>query len=243
MLMNMDITSLIFSVIVYIAFGVLALGFLSRIWLYASSPAPLKIPLTPAPINAGGVLLRMLQEIFLFKSLFKSSKLIWVGGFILHVGLFFAFLKHMRFYFLWTPPFLHSFVGYEMFPGIIMLIGLCIVLVLRLSIDRTFYVSILSDYLLVFLLMAISLSGVAMKYFYRADVVYVKRFMIGLISFHPAPIPDSLSFMVHISFVVILFIYFPFSKLMHSGGIFFSPTRNQIDNPREKRHVTPWAVS
>jgi hypothetical protein len=34
---------------------------------------------------------------------------------------------------------------------------------------------------------------------------------------------------------------FPFSKLLHAPGLFFSPTRNQADNPREKRHIAPWA--
>ena len=35
-------------------------------------------------------------------------------------------------------------------------------------------------------------------------------------------------------------IIFPISKLLHAPGVFFSPTRNQIDNPREKRHISAW---
>jgi hypothetical protein len=35
---------------------------------------------------------------------------------------------------------------------------------------------------------------------------------------------------------------FPFSKLLHAPGVFFSPTRNQTDNPRSVRHVAPWAA-
>ena len=34
--------------------------------------------------------------------------------------------------------------------------------------------------------------------------------------------------------------YFPFSKLMHAAGIFFSPTRNMPNNSRAVRHVNPW---
>ena len=34
--------------------------------------------------------------------------------------------------------------------------------------------------------------------------------------------------------------YFPFSKLMHMGGIFFSPTRNMKGNSREFRTENPW---
>jgi hypothetical protein len=41
--------------------------------------------------------------------------------------------------------------------------------------------------------------------------------------------------------VAALMIVFPFSKLLHVPGVFFSPTRNQIDNPREQRHIAEWA--
>ena len=37
-----------------------------------------------------------------------------------------------------------------------------------------------------------------------------------------------------------LFAYFPFSKLMHMGGVFLSPTRNLANNNRMRRHVNPW---
>jgi hypothetical protein len=36
-------------------------------------------------------------------------------------------------------------------------------------------------------------------------------------------------------------VVFPFSKLLHAPGLFFSPTRYQVDNPRERRHVVAWA--
>jgi nitrate reductase gamma subunit len=240
--MSTDLPSYIFAGIVYIVFAVFITGFIARIWIFAKTPAPLRIALTPAPLDAKGVVSRVLQEVFLFKSLFKSNKLIWTAGYIFHVGLIFAFLKHLRFFFLWTPPFLKWFVAYEIFPGLIILAGIALLFILRLSIDRTFYVSILTDYLLLILIAGIALSGAVMKYFLRADVIYVKRFMMGIFSFNPAPMPQEASFLVHFSLVLLLFLYFPFSKLMHSGGIWFSPTRNQIDNPREQRHVTPWAV-
>ena len=40
--------------------------------------------------------------------------------------------------------------------------------------------------------------------------------------------------------VSVLLAYFPFSKLMHLGGIFFSPTRNMRADTRAVRHVNPW---
>ena len=40
----------------------------------------------------------------------------------------------------------------------------------------------------------------------------------------------------------VLMLIFPFSKLLHAPGMFFSPSRNQVDNPRERRHLAPWAA-
>ncbi|NIQ91625.1 MAG: menaquinol oxidoreductase, partial [Pseudomonas stutzeri] len=47
-------------------------------------------------------------------------------------------------------------------------------------------------------------------------------------------------FFVHLFLVSVLFAYFPFSKLMHLGGVFMSPTRNLANNSRRVRHVNPW---
>ena len=51
----------------------------------------------------------------------------------------------------------------------------------------------------------------------------------------------QLLLLVHLLLVAGLMIVFPFSKLLHAPGVFFSPTRNQVDDPRERRHVAPWA--
>jgi nitrate reductase gamma subunit len=47
---------------------------------------------------------------------------------------------------------------------------------------------------------------------------------------------------LHLALVAGLMIVFPFSKLLHAPGVFFSPTRNQADDPRERRHLAAWAA-
>ena len=44
---------------------------------------------------------------------------------------------------------------------------------------------------------------------------------------------------MHLALVALLMLIFPFSKLLHAPGVFFSPTRNQVDDPRERRHLAP----
>jgi nitrate reductase gamma subunit len=62
-----------------------------------------------------------------------------------------------------------------------------------------------------------------------------------LVSFHPT-MPAGLSalFYGHLFLVCILIAYLPFSKLLHLGGVFLSPTRNLANNSREVRHINPW---
>ena len=72
-------------------------------------------------------------------------------------------------------------------------------------------------------------------------MVDVKTLALGLISFHPT-IPEGVGtiFFIHLFLVSILIAYIPFSKLMHMGGIFLSPTRVLANNNRFVRHVNPW---
>ena len=68
-----------------------------------------------------------------------------------------------------------------------------------------------------------------------------KELAMGLVTFNPT-IPDGIGviFFIHLFLVCVLITYFPFSKLMHMGGIFLSPTRVLANNNRAKRHVNPW---
>jgi len=57
------------------------------------------------------------------------------------------------------------------------------------------------------------------------------------------PMPSDWLLGIQLALVALLMIIFPFSKLLHAPGLFFSPTLNQIDNPREKRHTSSNSVS
>jgi nitrate reductase gamma subunit len=54
-------------------------------------------------------------------------------------------------------------------------------------------------------------------------------------------LPNDLILLVHLSLVLLLMVIFPYSKLLHAPGLFFSPTRNQTDTGRDQRHLSDWA--
>jgi len=237
--------TLAFSLFFYVAIDVFLVGMMLKIWKYVSTPAPLKIPQTPAPKTAAGVGFRMFREVVFFRALFRSNKLIWVGGYAFHLGLLFVFAKHLRFFFPATPALVDTLVNIDLYTGFVMLAALTFLFILRLAIDRHKFISVVNDYVLLGLLIAIASTGLLSRFWdssdTRAMVPHIKEFVGGLFSFSPGPVPTNKLFLIHFSLVMLLLIYFPFSKLVHSVGIFFSPTRNQIDNSRKKRWG-PWTV-
>ena len=124
---------------------------------------------------------------------------------------------------------------------ILMFIGLAGLLTRRIIVDRVRYISSPSDHLMLVLLLSITTTGMAMSFYLGADVISVKSFFIGLMTFNIQNIPSDPVLVSHLLMVASLMIIFPYSKLLHAPGLFFSPSRNQVDNAREKRHVAKWA--
>jgi len=237
----MNALSIAYAALFYAATAILVVGVAQKIRGYARTPAPLKIPTTPAPTTTGGVALRLVREVAFFESLFKASKWTWLFGWMFHVALLLVLLRHLRYVqqpvwlaIVWIQPF-GSLAAFAMIAG---LGGLW---ARRWLVDRVRYISTPSDHLHLALLLAIALSGLAMAYVAHTDIVAVKTFMLGLVRLDVRPLPADPALLVHLALVALLMIVFPISKLMHAPGLFFSPTRNQADTSREQRHVAAWA--
>ena len=220
-----------------------------------------------SPHSKLGVTVRMALEILLFRSLFRNSKAeihregprllygenkwLWLGALAFHWSLLIVLLRHLRFF---VEPVPHFILGMDAVDGffqlgapqllvtdMLIIAALLFLLLRRLTNPRVRYISLLSDYLALFLLLAIAISGVLMRYFFKVDIEGVKQLAIGLATFSPT-VPASLGalFFLHLTLVSFLLAYFPYSKLVHMGGIFLSPTRNLANNSRMVRHVNPW---
>jgi nitrate reductase gamma subunit len=231
----------------YLATALLVFGLVRKIVQYAQTPAPLKIPTTPAPVTKSGVVLRMASEVVLFNSLFKASKWTWLFGWMFHLALLLAFFRHLRYVispdsFLWPLVNLEIVQSFGKYAGFAMIIGLLGLFGRRIFVDRVRYISSPSDYLMLLLILGIAVTGMMMSFVAHTDIVHLKEFILGLIYFNWQPVPTDPLLLIHLSLIIVLMIIFPISKLLHAPGVFFSPTRNQVDNPREVRHVAPWAA-
>jgi nitrate reductase gamma subunit len=234
--------TIFFAILFYVAAAVFVAGVAYKIYDFARTPAPLKIPTTPAPTSAPGVAFRMFREVAFFESLFKGNLWIWAFGYMFHLGLALVLLRHLRYFTepVWTWVVLIQPFG--MYAGFMMAAGLAGLWARRIVVERIRYISTPSDHLMLALLLLIALTGLGMKFVMHTDIVSVKAFFLGLMMFNIQPLPAHPGLYIHLFCVAMLLIVFPFSKLLHAPGVFFSPTRNQADNPREARHVAPWAA-
>ena len=239
----MSALTVTYALLFYAAAAVFAVGVARRVWLYARTPAPLKIPTTPAPITTSGVVWRMAREVGLFESLFKANKWIWIFAVLFHAALLLVVLRHLRYFQEPVWFWVKLIQPFGLYAAFAMAAGLAGLWVRRIAVERIRYISSPSDHLMLALLLGIALSGIALKYGARTDIVAVKAFMLGLMRFDWQPLPADPALLIHFALVIALMIVFPFSKLLHAPGVFFSPTRNQTDTPREKRHLAPWAAA
>jgi nitrate reductase gamma subunit len=272
---------LLFGVIIpYLALAIFIGGFTYRVVRWAQSPAPFKIPTTcgqqkslpwirnnelESPSSTWGVIKRMFLEVFLFRTLFRNTKVelrgqravyggakwLWLAGIAFHYAFLVTILRHIRLFVEPTPYFVDLLnkvdgafeigVPHLYISGAVLVVAVGYLLFRRVAIPQMKYISLASDYFPLLLILGIGVSGIVMRHFLKVELPQVKELAVGLFSLHPF-VPEGIGvlFYIHLFLVSVLIAYFPFSKLMHMGGVFLSPTRNLANNSRAVRYVNPW---
>ncbi|HTF98991.1 MAG TPA: sulfate reduction electron transfer complex DsrMKJOP subunit DsrM [Nitrospirota bacterium] len=218
------------------------------------------------PSSTLGVLGRMALEVFLFRSLFRNiktqmredgkvtygeAKWLWLAGLAFHWTFLVILIRHFRFFTQQVPAAVQIIESLDSFmqigvpllymTDVIFLAAVGYLFLRRIGIAQVRYISLANDYFPLFLIFGIGLTGVLMRYFFKTDIVGVKNLTMSLVSFQPA-VPQGIGviFFIHLFLLCTLFAYFPFSKLVHMGGVFLSPTRVLANTSRIKRHINPW---
>jgi nitrate reductase gamma subunit len=218
------------------------------------------------PSGAMGVLGRMALEVFLFRSLFRNvktqlneggeltygeAKWLWLAGLAFHYSFLLILIRHLRFFITPVPEVIQTIATLDSFlqvgtpllylTDIVLLAAVTYLFIRRAALPQLRYISLIADYFPLFLILAIAVSGVLMRYFIKTDIVGVKVLTMGLVTLSPT-LPGGIGpvFYIHLFLLCTLFAYFPFSKLVHMAGVFMSPTRNLANNNRAKRHINPW---
>jgi len=268
------------TIVPYIVFVIFMGGVIYRIVKWARSPVPFRITTTCGqekslpwiknnpvenPSGRWGVIVRMAQEILLFRSLFRNTdvkiingrpvyngaKWLWFFGLMFHLSLLIVVLRHLRFF---TEPVITCVSALSSLDGffqisvptlyisdVALAAGLTFLFLRRAAVPQVRYISLFADYFALFLIASVVVTGILMRHIFPADLNTIKTLTMGWVSFAPvAPQNVSVIFYMHLCFVFVLIAWLPFSKLIHMGGIFMSPTRNMMNNNRSQRHINPW---
>jgi nitrate reductase gamma subunit len=271
---------LLLGLVPYAAAAIFVAGFGWRLFGWASTPVPFRIPTTAGqqralaflrharvenPAGAGGVAARVALEALAFRSLFRNTghrrhpgmrlsfparKELWLAGIAFHWSLLLVVIRHLRLVTEPVPALVNRLAAIDGFfraglPGwyvsdVVLLAALGWLLVRRLREPLLRYLTLPADHAILLLLIALAGTGVSMRYLARPDLVAAKTFALGLVTFHPAPVPTGPWFVAHLLLACALLALFPFSKLMHAPAVLFSPTRALANDNRRVRHVNPW---
>jgi nitrate reductase gamma subunit len=192
--------------------------------------------------------------------IYNAEIFLWIGALAFHYTFLVVFIRHLRFFMEPVPGWLQLLENLDgffrieyltgifavglpgvMVSGLILFAAVLFLLGRRLLDGKVKYFSLAADYFPLFLIGAIAFTGIQMRYITKVNVVGIKELTMGFASFQPV-IPEGVGaiFFIHFFLVCVLFAYFPFSKLVHMGGVFLSPTRNLPADTRRTRHVNPW---
>lgn len=277
---------IVFGIILpYIAIVVFLVGVVYKVYSWAKIPVPFKIPTTcgqqkslpwikhqkiESPFTKTGVIIRMILEVFFFRSLFRntrtelrkgpnlsygSNEWLWLAGLAFHYSFLVIFIRHFRLFIHPVPEWVHMINGLDgwlqigvpvlYITDILIVAAATFLFIRRVWSPALRYISLVNDYFPLFLVLGIALSGISLRYWTKVDVIYVKDLVWGLLRFNPTHGLENIGgidamFFVHIFLVCVLIAYLPFSKLTHMAGVFLSPTRNMTNDNRAVRHVNPW---
>jgi nitrate reductase gamma subunit len=220
----------------YAAIFVFIAGTILRLIKIGLAPSPKVITLRVFP-EKQSKLLAILSDIFLFPGVTRrKDTAFWVFFGLFHIAIFFLFLGHLE---LIADIKVIQLMKHKIFLGK-GLVGLLLVVSLFFFLFRRFRspyreLSVPEDFILILGLLATSFFGAHMNlatfyssYGFDIPLEAYRTYLGSMIRFQPtvpaeiSGSPHQVILVMHVFLANIFFIYFPFSKVMHSILAFFS---------------------
>ncbi|UCE97598.1 MAG: respiratory nitrate reductase subunit gamma [Dehalococcoidia bacterium] len=227
---------LVAGILVYVGVAIFILGIAFRIYQWFKvKRSSVKLGMFPKPKNRWARGFKLFKDTFFYPQVMGVDPVMWVFVLLLHIGGIAAFIGHLRLFNEFT--FIANALGDEGMArfaawsggtiGIILLVSVTYLIMRRFKSPYK-DLSIPEDYLLLVLVLVILLFGNHLRFFGDVHVADYREYIHSLLAFRPAfpeAIVESSTKWVLVSHVLtsnLLFIYFPFSKLIHSVGTFAS---------------------
>jgi nitrate reductase gamma subunit len=220
---------LVAGLMVYLAVGVFIIGMGYQVFQWLGAPKTrIKTGYFPKPRTSGERWLKVTEDSFIFPEVIKFDRWMWIFTILFHFGLLGAFVGHLRLLQEFTP--LVDLLGPKGmdrfalwsggFMGVVLIAGLLYYLLRRLNFPFR-EVSVPEDYILLVLLILTVVMGNLMRFTGDIHVGGYRAYLESLLMFRPV-FPGALAassakwtLVFHVLFANLVFIIFPFSKLIH----------------------------
>jgi len=127
---------------------------------------------------------------------------------VFHATFLLVMLRHLRYFMDPVPAWVWDLQLPGLIAGYVLPVSLVYILIVRSCSEREKYSSP-ANMLLLALLLAISGMGVLMHALFKPDLVGVKQFSLGILSFTPAPLPGGALFPMHVVLVLVVIALLP----------------------------------
>lgn len=215
----------------YLSLALCLLGLAWRLGRWRRAPAA-PAPLFPLPPTRSAAWRRTLAELCLLRGLHAGDRGQWYGAWPLHMALALLAVGHLRAFVdfpgLWralglTPGGVDRLAAVS--GGAVGLVAMaaCLFLLARRGLARRVReITRPGDILVLVLLLAVIVSGNAMRFGETVELDPVRAYFAGLAGLRPGPLPAVPGFAAHFLLAQALFVAAPFSKLLHAPGVFFA---------------------
>jgi len=147
-------------------------------------------------------------DIAVLRRLLVVNPALWIGEWIFHASLFLIILRHLRYFTDVAPPWVLWAQMPGWIAGFLLPIALAYILGIRLLTGQERFSS-KANLLTLINVFFIGATGLLMSTKYPVDLVAVKLFALGIVTFSPSSPPQSTLLMVHLALVLGLILYIP----------------------------------
>lgn len=191
----------------YAAYGVFILRFLLHALLWWRGLGRPSRDL-PGRGMSPGTVCRAAGDLLLFTRLLRTNGALWFGEWLFHGSLLLVLLRHLRYVLDPVPGWVWAVQPWGVVAGYLLPCSLVLIMVIRFLTRRELYSS-RANLLLLAALLVISVSGVLMRAVWRTDLVGIKEFLMGALTFAPSPWPGGVLSTLHMVLFLAIVPYLP----------------------------------
>jgi nitrate reductase gamma subunit len=169
-------------------------------------------------------------DVVLLRRLLVVNPALWIGEWVFHASLAVIILRHLR-YFLNPVP---GWVVWAQTPGwiagFLLPAALLYILAVRLLTGREKFSS-KANLLMLLDVLAIAATGLLMSTRYPVDLLAVKLFALGIVTFNPSAPPQGALFVIHLGLTLALILYVP-SHVFTAPLVMLGARRRDLERRR-----------